>query len=615
MFTRFCYIVLFLCSTSFGAYTEFYVTQHADANTSNGGSGVGASKTGTVQAYLAGSGTGPYVLTLVGGGVWSTYGVSVGDWGLWDCTNETITSRQSFVVTELTSTTEISVMFGVATPTAGPKSLRVGGAWPSLSSASTVLNQWGSTTWIARGPGVVAPPRVNIHYAGGTPYTTLMQWATNGWAAHCPCFIEAYETNAGDLPWWTTDKRAVIETSADYGVQFTAVSYYFLRNLHFVMGTGTVTGVGTGTVIYAFNCVVSSASIGTQTGFSTGTSSCFVRCFAMNQSIGFTVTSSFLRQCTAYACATGIRLGGYSSILDSAAIQNTTFGVEIFGTINTSVLCSNVLLHGNLVGLLHSGALQAVRATLLNSSITSNTAGVSGTGAATQGIFYYGGNNFYGNTGDFNLMDSDRRVDLGGNIAVDPGYVNAATGDFRLTRTSGQKGTAIPNSLLVWNGSSIASVNHSVDIGAFQRVESIIPSETDVRLSVQYGDGGTEKTGTLNLPAIGDVQEGVWFDGGTKTGTLVLPDESEVKSPVPYGNAGEFVGIFESPAEEDVVLGVPYGAMEEYLGEYTCPASGITAQELRDAMNMSSNSDPISPSDVVDTKQKARNAMNLSSSD
>ncbi len=48
------------------------------------------------------------------------------------------------------------------------------------------------------------------------------------------------------------------------------------------------------------------------------------------------------------------------------------------------------------------------------------------------------------------------------------------------------------------------------------------PDEDDVRDGVQYGEGGTEFTGTLALPAEADVRSGVQYGGGgtESTGTL-----------------------------------------------------------------------------------------------
>lgn len=70
------------------------------------------------------------------------------------------------------------------------------------------------------------------------------------------------------------------------------------------------------------------------------------------------------------------------------------------------------------------------------------------------------------------------------------------------------------------------------------------PVEGDVQSGVVYGPTDN-LTGTLELPAVGDVDLGVGFgDGGTEfSGTLVVPAEGDVRSGTGYGAGGtEFTG-------------------------------------------------------------------------
>ena len=92
-----------------------------------------------------------------------------------------------------------------------------------------------------------------------------------------------------------------------------------------------------------------------------------------------------------------------------------------------------------------------------------------------------------------------------------------------------------------------------------------LPIEDNVRKPIGYGDGGIEFTGKatvpvkadvrkdvdvdvsdkglLDLPAIGDVEEGVKFDNETKTGNFKVPIEAKVEKDYQYGAEGtEFTG-------------------------------------------------------------------------
>jgi hypothetical protein len=87
------------------------------------------------------------------------------------------------------------------------------------------------------------------------------------------------------------------------------------------------------------------------------------------------------------------------------------------------------------------------------------------------------------------------------------------------------------------------------------------PSESDVRKAVDYDLGNKE--GNLELPAIGDVEDGVSYGSlGTELeGNFEAPSEDDVEDGVGYGSLGtEFEGNFEAPAENDVRDAVTYGA-------------------------------------------------------
>jgi len=88
-----------------------------------------------------------------------------------------------------------------------------------------------------------------------------------------------------------------------------------------------------------------------------------------------------------------------------------------------------------------------------------------------------------------------------------------------------------------------------------------VPAEADVRQGEGYGANDNEFTGELDLPAEGDVEKGVKYDDETKEGNFEAPAEADVKKGVGYGaNGAEFEGDYEAdfPAEEDVEKDVSY---------------------------------------------------------
>lgn len=67
-------------------------------------------------------------------------------------------------------------------------------------------------------------------------------------------------------------------------------------------------------------------------------------------------------------------------------------------------------------------------------------------------------------------------------------------------------------------------------------------AEGDVRLGTGFGE---DKTGSLDLPSINDVEDGVFFDSLSKEGNFEAPAEADVELGVGYGSLGtEFEGTY-----------------------------------------------------------------------
>jgi hypothetical protein len=92
----------------------------------------------------------------------------------------------------------------------------------------------------------------------------------------------------------------------------------------------------------------------------------------------------------------------------------------------------------------------------------------------------------------------------------------------------------------------------------FVNVLAVYPTAAQVLTTIQFGNSGADYTGTLTVPAVGDVQDGVAYGaGGTEyEGTLALPTEAQVEDGVGFGAGGtEFEGEFVGGAGGGPLVG------------------------------------------------------------
>lgn len=107
------------------------------------------------------------------------------------------------------------------------------------------------------------------------------------------------------------------------------------------------------------------------------------------------------------------------------------------------------------------------------------------------------------------------------------------------------------------------TVDEPIDWHLELQDEVVYPAEDDVEDGVNYGDGGSEYTGNVELPLETDVEDAVVYgaNGTEFTGNFEAPSEDDVEDGIGYGSGGiEFEGNFEAPAEAYVKLGLGYGA-------------------------------------------------------
>lgn len=222
--------------------------------------------------------------------------------------------------------------------------------------------------------------------------------------------------------------------------------------------------------------------------------------------------------------------------------------------------CSNgtILQHCTADNNTDHGVLMSYNNRLVNVIITNVPVG-------KHGIYFNGinANNFfesivfYGNDSNSDAIDKVNSYQI-----TDPSYNDAGNNDYRVTNTS------LYTVITDINGVDYGS---SVGVGRLEYSAPTYATASDVRSGTDRGDG---TPGTLDLPAVNDVQDGITFDNTTKEGTLSLPTEANVKSGIQYGaNDTEFTGSYDEdyPSVNDVEDGVSFGNTV-YEGTLKLPA-------------------------------------------
>jgi hypothetical protein len=180
--------------------------------------------------------------------------------------------------------------------------------------------------------------------------------------------------------------------------------------------------------------------------------------------------------------------------------------------------------------------------------------------------------NLYSATADIAVIEMNNRTR--DNTTPRTGVLSAVLGAEVTTDTGGIETDTVSetNLRLIYGAAGVAEgMMPDTDIGAFQRARPTLPAVADVQSDVQYGDGGTQYTGTFAVPAVADVQSDVAYGaaGAEFTGTFAPPAIGDVQSDVTYGAAAEFTGTFSVPAVGEVQSDVTYGAGGvEFTGTY-----------------------------------------------
>jgi hypothetical protein len=256
-----------------------------------------------------------------------------------------------------------------------------------------------------------------------------------------------------------------------------------------------------------------------------------------------------VKNCTSH----GIRVQG--GLISNCYIHDNAGSGIFAATYNSTVArmpsVYNSVIYSNGVGITLPSNTSNTSFSLLNSAIVSNTGdgivGVTGIGTRVSlmnSIIYGNGGyglrsyqtaclvnavncawavNSSGNTLNVTLDSSNITSALTG----DP-FVNKAAGNFALNNTSGAGAVLRSAGLCAsWPGSATSGFP---DIGAVQHAEPTLPAVANVWHGIQFGDGGTELTGTKIAGSIptnsgtleaADIITGITVDPGASPGEIV----------------------------------------------------------------------------------------------
>ena len=114
-------------------------------------------------------------------------------------------------------------------------------------------------------------------------------------------------------------------------------------------------------------------------------------------------------------------------------------------------------------------------------------------------------------------------------------------------------------------------------------VEYTDPGIANVRDGITYKFEGDDKEGVLDIPVVGDVRDGVFYDNNTKEGVLDLPDEEDVLKDVVYDN-GTKTGTVDVGLTAQNIQDVAHAVLDEAVNEHS--PNGSFGALLRRAAGM-----------------------------
>lgn len=458
------------------AYTEFYITRGSGASNENGGSAGGLNDAPLVS-YDTGVSTDAPGTTITHASGWS--GASVGDWVSVNDANGTATNWAISRITVI-SGTDLTVSPALPAAFRGEANAkaRVGGAWATLEGGKALIEVIGASAW----PAGVSPPCINIRIPAGveSAYAALSaQVAWNlAWTATIPLTVEAYSNAPHDIDWVGSTTRLTLTASLvtslfDFVSNSGNVRFLNLyinntnagANAHGI--SFAATPLSTNAVKF-YNCRF--GSTGAKGVHTTDTSNNgyieFWKCQASGcASHGFHVPrASKLYSCLAFSNGgAGIYAANGGSIQGCTSYSNGSYGLRMDVAAGSSTLVGGIIGNTSALnvdsGLYLDDAGTAPQNAGMNNifgnilafnGVAGTVYGIEGADATGYPAWMYSSNCIYGN---FTAGVLQGPTDLGGNVLLDPQFVNSGSADFRLRSTSPALFRDSNNRIVGWMGS------------------------------------------------------------------------------------------------------------------------------------------------------------------
>lgn len=358
--------------------------------------------------------------------------------------------------------------------------------------------------------GMQLVPGNKVYLKSGT-YTISSAWNSATGTDALPIEWEGYNAARGDLPTGAT--RPFITNPSSF--QFAMGWYNNITSI--IFSTNDNTGFQIGYVVVAKDCkFISTSAISTAGACYVGQYCRFIRCEATAPSCRALTSfnDSYFQGCYVHDSVIGLRVASNATVVEDTVFKNCQ--TNIYTNSSNFKIINNTFYGGQTptgIGIDFGGnGSHLVANNIFYGLATAVTNSVN-----QKSILMMNNNFFNNNTNRIN-------VDVGiGDIALDPGFVNASGGNFAVG--TNMKAAGAPS---VFNAA--LSTTSYTDIGAAQRQE---PSP--------------------DFPSVGDVQQGVVFDNGNKTGEFVVPSIQDVRQNIGYGYNSEFVGALQAASSLSAV--------------------------------------------------------------
>jgi hypothetical protein len=302
------------------------------------------------------------------------------------------------------------------------------------------------------------------------------------------------------------------------------------------------------------------------------------RSITANVEAGTTTCFDPASDCTLYGTSKGgASANAYGAYLNTGAQIHA--GNSTGGSTNTgygTYVLQGGIQNGNSAAGSASGAhgTYSIQGGVHNgNSVGGSTNGASGTRSAFGGIHY-------GNATGGTVSGSHGTLCNTSGMAFIATATGTTAGAFGVQSSASQGNCVIVKAT---SGSYATDIGAGTDTGLtnhpFVNVLAVYPTAAQVLNTIQFGNSGTDYTGTYVSPAVGDVQDGVTYGPASGyTGTFAAPAVGDVQTGVGYGAGGtEFTGTLALPTEAQVESGVGFGAGgTEFTGTF---AGGVIIVE------------------------------------